>query len=206
MDALATRWTPVGALLSAILLLAGCTVQLTAPFSSDIEAEAGALQSDFLKFAAGMQMVAGTPKSFYDQQSARYADFEARLAVIKARSESLSGGVPCDQALTAARRLKVPVAEQVARSVSGPEQEPSASCVTILAGLAQRNMERLRGQHELRCTQSAAKILCTTLFGSPPIFSIFEVGPDGAPLVSAVAITLGELLGAEREIKPASKG
>ena len=187
-------------------MIAGCTVQLTAPFSSDIEAEVGALQSDFLKFAAGMQMLAGRPKGFYDQQSARYADFEARLVVIKARSESLSGGVPCDQALTAARRLKVPVTGQVARSVSGAEPQPSASCVTILAGLAQRNMERLRGQHELRCTPSAAKILCTTPFGSPPIFSISAMGPDGATLVSAVAITLGELLGAERDIKPASRG
>mgnify|MGYP001093747581 CR=1 FL=1 len=107
--------------IAATTLVAGCTVQLTAPYSSDIDDQASALQSDFLRFAAGMQMVAGTPKGYYDEHASQYADFEARLAVIRMRSESLSGGVPCGRALDAApsllraaRRRRVTGAESAA--------------------------------------------------------------------------------------------
>jgi len=189
-------------------MTAGCTVQLTAPYSSDIDTAASSLQSDFLKFAANMQMIAGTPKGYYEQQSSQYSDFEARLAVIKMRSESLSGGVACGQALEAAKKAKIPMAGQIEDSVSTALSEPAtsnASCITILAGLAQNNMERLRGQHELRCNPTAKPVLCTTLFSAPAIFNIIVAGPSEAPLVSAVAITLNELVGAERDIKPASK-
>ena len=190
------------------VMTAGCTVRLTAPYSSDIDTAASSLQSDFLKFAANMQMIAGTPKGYYEQQSSQYSDFEARLAVIKMRSESLSGGVACGQALEAAKKAKIPMAGQIEDSVSTALSEPAtsnASCITILAGLAQNNMERLRGQHELRCNPTAKPVLCTTLFSAPPIFNIIVAGPSEAPVVSAVAITLNELVGAERDIKPASK-
>ena len=139
-----------GLLILSILIsvmTAGCTVQLTAPYSSDIDTAASSLQSDFLKFAANMQMIAGTPKGYYEQQSSQYSDFEARLAVIKMRSESLSGGVACGQALEAAKKAKIPMAGQIEDSVSTALSEPAtsnASCITILAGLAQNNMERLR--------------------------------------------------------------
>ena len=152
-------------------------------------------------------MVAGTPKGYYDRHSSEYGDFEARLAVIKLRSESLDGGVPCRQALEVAKRARKPIASQIEQSVvaTGSQAVDSdASCVTILAGLAQRNMERLRSQHALRCTPTAKPILCTTLFSSPPIFDILVPGPSEAPLVSAVAITLNELVGAERDLRPAS--
>ncbi len=187
------------------LLVTGCTVQLTAPYSNDIEIEASALQSDFLKFAAGMQLVAGTPKGYYDQHSTQYSDFEARLAIIRMRSESLNGGVPCSQALDAAKKVRVPIAGKIEQSVTAALSQPeesNASCITILAGLAEKNMERLRTQHELRCNASAKPILCTTLFSAPPIFSIIGEGPSEAPLVSAVIITLNELVGAERDLRP----
>ncbi|MBV9202989.1 MAG: hypothetical protein JOY83_25260 [Alphaproteobacteria bacterium] len=183
-------------------------MQLTAPYSSDIDTLASSLQSDFLKFAANMQMIAGTPKGYYEQQSSQYSDFEARLAVIQMRSESLSGGVACGQALEAAKKAKIPVAGQIEELVTTALSQPdtsSASCITILAELAQRNMERLRRQHELRCNPTAKPILCTTLFSAPPISNILVAGPSDAPLVSAVAITLNELVGAERDIKPVSK-
>jgi hypothetical protein len=195
--------------ISISFVTVGCSVQLTAPYSSDIDIEASSLQSDFLKFAAHMQMVAGTPKGYYEQQSSEYSNFEARLAVIKMRSESLNGGVACGRALEAAKQAKIPIAGQIEESVSTTLSQPStsnASCITILAGLAQNNMERLRGQHELRCNPTAKPVLCTTLFSAPPIFNILVAGPSDAPLVSAVAITLNELVGAERDIKPASKG
>jgi hypothetical protein len=203
-----TRGSVILAILSSLLIIS-CTVQLTAPYDSDIDTAASSLQSDFLKFAANMQMVAGTPKGYYEQQSAQYSDFEARLAVIGMRSESLSGGVACGQALEAAKKAKIPVAGQIEESVSTTLSQAgtsNASCITILVGLAEKNMERLRSQHELRCNRTAKPILCTTLFSAPPIFNILVVGPSDAPLVSAVAITLNELVGAERDLKPVGKG
>jgi hypothetical protein len=200
-----------GSLLLSILisvLAIACTVQLTAPYSSDIDTAASSLQSDFLKFAANMQMIAETPEGYYDKQKLQYSDFESRLAVIKMRSESLSGGLACGRALETAKKAKIPMAGQIEESVSTALSQPqtsSASCITILVGLAQNNMERLRNQHERRCNQAAKPLLCTTLFSAPPIFNILVVGPSDAPLVSAVAITLNELVGAERDIKPASK-
>jgi len=191
--------------IAATTLVAGCTVQLTAPYSSDIDDQASALQSDFLRFAAGMQMVAGTPKGYYDEHASQYADFEARLAVIRMRSESLSGGVPCGRALDAAKKVPLPLGDQAAPSIAAasPQGEAdSASCITILVRLAQNNMERLRSQHQLRCNRSAKAVLCTTLFSVPPIFNIFSPGQSDAPIVSAVAISLNELVGAERDIKP----
>jgi hypothetical protein len=100
------------------------------------------------------------------------------------------------------------MAGQIEQSITVTSSKPEASdatCITILAGLAQSNMERLRSQHALRCNPSAKPALCTTLFSAPPIFDIFVPGPSDAPLVSAVAISLNELVGAERDIKPASK-
>jgi hypothetical protein len=194
-------------IISAAVLVAGCTVQLTAPYNTDIDAEASALQSDFLKFAATMQMFAGTPKGYYDQHSSQYGDFEARLTVIKMRSESLSGGVPCGRALETAKKARIPIAGEIEQSTTASlstSEKSDASCITILAGLAQRNMERLRSQHALRCNSSAKPVSCTTLFSAPPIFNIFVAGNE-ATLVSAVAISLNELVGAERDIKPASK-
>ena len=194
--------------IAATALVAGCTVQLTAPYNSDIDTQASALQSDFLRFAAGMQMVAGTPKGYYDEHAFQYADFEARLAVIRMRSESLSGGVPCGRALEAAKKAQIPLGDQIAQSISAASAQgeaDNASCITILVRLAQNNMERLRSQHQLRCNPSAKVVLCTTLFSAPPIFNILSPGQSDAPLVSAVAISLNELVGAERDIKPLGK-
>lgn len=115
----------------------GCTVQLTAPYSSDIDAAASSLQSDFLKFAANMQMIAGTPKGYYEQQSSQYSDFEARLAVIQMRSEGLSGGVPCGRALEAAKKANVPIAGKIEESVTTALSQPdasNASCITDPGG------------------------------------------------------------------------
>jgi hypothetical protein len=189
----------------ATALVAGCTVQLTAPYSSDIDTQASALQSDFFRFVAEMQMVAGTPNGYYDEHAFQYADFEARLAVIRMRSESLSGGVPCGRALEAAKKAQIPLRDQIAQSISAASAQgeaDNASCITILVRLAQNNMERLRSQHQLRCNRSAKLALCTTLFSAPPIFNILSPGQSDAPLVSAVAISLNELVGAERDIKP----
>ncbi len=199
-----------GALRLAALLAAGplacaCTVQLTAPYSTEIDREATALQSDFLKYAAGMQFVAGTPKGYYDQHNADYGDFEARLAVIRLRSESLSGGVSCNQALHLAKAARKPLAGQIEQSMADAGPLPAgsgASCVTILTGLAQRNLERLRSQHAVRCNPAAKPVLCTTLFAAPPIYDLLVPGPSEAPLVSAVAITLNELVSAERDLRP----
>ena len=191
--------------IAATALVAGCTVQLTAPYSSDIDTQASALQSDFFRFVAEMQMVAGTPKGYYDEHALQYADFEARLAVIRMRSESLSGGVPCGRALEAAKKARIPLGDQIAQSISaasGQGEADNANCITILVRLAQNNMERLRSQHQLRCNRSAKVLLCTTLFSAPPIFNILSPGQSDAPLVSAVAISLNELVGAERDIKP----
>ncbi|MGE0226158.1 MAG: hypothetical protein AB7S57_23020 [Acetobacteraceae bacterium] len=187
---------------------AACTVQLTAPYSEEIDKDATALQSDFLKFAANMQMQAGKPEAYYTNHQQTYADFEARLAVMRMRSESLSSGVPCRRALdtrnSAERSLIGPMQSQVSEKIGEPGWGDS-SCVTILVMIAGDQMERLRSQHEIRCNPSAKKELCTTLFSSPPIFGIFGTGQNNAPLVSAVAISLNELVGAERDIRPVQK-
>ena len=193
--------------IAATTLVAGCTVQLTAPYSSDIDDQASALQSDFLRFAAEMQMIAGTPKSDYDEHAFQYADFEARLAVIRMRSESLSGGVPCGRVLEAAKKVQTPLGDQLAQSISAASSQggaDNASCITILVQIAQRNMDRLRSQHQLRCNRLAKVVLCTTLFSTPPISDIFEPGKGDAPMVKAVAISLNSLVGAERDLKPLS--
>ncbi|MGL4963598.1 MAG: hypothetical protein ACRC67_20385 [Inquilinus sp.] len=191
--------------IAATALVAGCTVQLTAPYNSDIDTQASALQSDFLRFAAEMQMVAGTPKGYYDEHASQYADFEARLMVIRMRSESLGGGVSCGRALEVAKKVPLPLGDQAAPSIAAasPQGEAdNANCITILVQLAQNNMERLRSLHQKLCNRSAKVGQCTALFSAPPIFDIFSPGKGDAPSVLAVAISLNELVGAERDIKP----
>ena len=189
-------------------LATACSVQLTAPYSEDIDKDATALQNDFLKFAANMQMQVGSADGYYSNHQKDYADFEARLATMKMRSESLPSGVPCGRAFDAGKKT--------ARTLSGPMQSQvsdrmaqqgwgDASCVTILVSIAGEQMERLRGQHEIRCNPSAKKGLCATLFSSPPIFGIVSTSQSDAPLVSAVSISINELVGAEHDIKPVSK-
>ena len=177
-----------GLLFAVGLSVSACAVQLTAPYSEDIDKDATALQADFIKFAAIMQMQAGKPEAYYSNHQKDYADFEARLATIKVRSESLPAGVPCGRVLGTGKKTE--------RALSGPLQAQlsdrmsqqgwgDASCITILVSIAGEQMERLRSQHELRCNASAKQVLCTTLFGSPPIFSIVSTGQSEAPLVSA---------------------
>lgn len=199
---------PVLVIFTALSLI-GCTVQLTQPYSRDIDEQATSLQSDFLTFVADMQMQAGTPDAYYSKNQAAYGDFEARLAVITLRSESLPGGLPCgravDQGKKAERLLSGAMQAQVSARVSQPGFG-NASCVTILATIAGEQMERLRSQHKIRCNPTANPLLCTTLFASPPIFAIVGTAQSEAPLVSAVSISLNELVGAERDIKPATSG
>jgi hypothetical protein len=190
------------------LIASACSVQLTAPYSEDIDKDAITLQSDFLRFAANMQMQADTEDGYYSKHQKDYADFEARLATMRMRSESLPSGVPCGRAVDAGgkveRTLSGPMQSQLSDRLAQPGWG-NASCITILVSLAGEQMERLRGQHEIRCNPSAKKGLCATLFSSPPIFGIVSTGQSDAPLVSAVSISLNELVGAERDIKPASR-
>jgi hypothetical protein len=190
------------------VFVAGCSVQLTAPYSEDIDSEASSLQADFVRFVADTQMKAGTADAFYDKSQQKYADFEARLAVIQMRSASIPRGVPCGRAVASAqhmeRALTGPMQSEVLGRISNAGSE-NASCITILAVIASEQMERLRGQHQLRCNSSAPPARCTTLFSSPPIFGVILTGQSDAPLVSAVSISLNELVGAERDIKPLPK-
>ena len=187
--------------------VAGCTVQLTAPYNEDIDQEASSLQTNFLRFVANLQMVAGTPQGYYSQHQQQYSDFEASLAIIRMRSEALPGGVPCGHAIEqgkkAARTLSGSMQGEVSTRLSQPGLA-NASCITILAIIAEDQMERLRSQHQRRCNPTAPPTLCTTLFSSPPIFNIVTNAQSDAPLVSAVSISLNELVGAERDIKPPS--
>jgi hypothetical protein len=190
------------------LVISACTVQLTAPYSEDIDKDATALQNDFLKFAANMQMQAGKPDGYYSNHQNGYADFEARLATMKMRSESLPTGVPCGRALDAGKKTERTISGPMQSQVSDRMGQPgwgNASCITILVSIAGEQMERLRSQHEIRCNPSAKKELCATLFSSPPIFGIVGTGQSDAPLVSAVSISLNELVSAEHDIKPTSK-
>ena len=197
-----------GLLFAIGLTVSACAVQLTAPYSEDIDKDATALQGEFIKFAAIMQMQAGKPEAYYTNHEKQYADFEARLATMKVRSEALPAGVPCGRVLGAGKKTE--------RVLSGPLQGQvsdrmaqqgwgDASCITILVGIAGEQMERLRSQHEKRCAASVAPVLCTTLFGSPPIFTIVSTGQSEAPLVSAVSISLNELASAEHDLKPPAK-
>ena len=153
-------------------------------------------------------MQAGTPDAYYVNHQKDYAAFEASLATMKMRSELLPAGVPCGRALDAAKKpertLSGPMGSQVSERVGLPGWG-NASCITILVSIAGEQMERLRSQHEIRCSPSARKELCATLFSSPPIFGIVSTPQSDAPLVSAVSISLNELVGAEHDIKPVSK-
>jgi hypothetical protein len=125
------------------VFVAGCSVQLTPPYSEDIDSEASSLQSDFVRFVADMQMKAGTTDAFYDKSQQKYADFEARLAVIQMRSASIPRGVPCGQAVASAQHtekaLTGPMQSEVLGRISKAGSE-DASCITILAVIASEQM------------------------------------------------------------------
>jgi hypothetical protein len=198
----------IPAVFSIGLIAAACSVQLTAPYSEAIDTDAIALQNDFLKFVANMQMQTDVPDGYYSKHQKDYADFESRLAIMRMRSESLSSGVPCGRAVDAGKKGEKVFIGPMQSQLSDRLAQPGwgdASCITILVSLAGEQMERLRSQHEIRCNPSAKKGLCATLFSSPPIFGIVSTAQSEAPLVSAVSISLNELVGAEHDIKPASK-
>jgi hypothetical protein len=202
----------VTAVLALSVATAACGVRLASPYDDAVYRGAQALETDFVRFAAAMQDVAGTPDGYYAKHRETYTDFAARLAVLQRRSESIPGGVPCGRALDLARRTGRSVVPQLAGRIAARAAEPGmegASCTTVIVVLAQEQMERLRSQHELRCSRAAAEVpaRCTTLFGAPPIYRIFATGTgdasSGTPLVSAVAITLDELVGIQEDVKPA---
>ncbi len=206
------RRVGIAAALVITTAIAACSPQLVPPYNETIHKGALSLEEDFVKFAATMQQVAGTPEAYYAKHRGAYADFAARLAVLRRRSETAPGGVPCQKALEVSRRTAgittSPIASRAADRASEAGLE-GASCVTILVALAQRQIERLRGQHEERCAPSKPRELCTTLFGSAPIYGIFAAntgaGISNAPLVSAVAISLDELAGSQEDLKPAPR-
>jgi hypothetical protein len=194
---------------TALLAAGACSVQLASPYNETVYRGAQSLEEDFVRFAAVMQTAAGTSEANYSKVQGNYADFAARLAVLRRRSEAAPGVVPCDRALQLSRqvggRIAGPVPASAAQRVSD-QAFKGASCTTILIGIAQDQIERLRSQHQQRCGPDKPAILCTTLFGSPPIDGIFAVGTGAAPtdglLPSAVAISLDELVGSQEDVKP----
>jgi hypothetical protein len=200
------------AALALSAVTAACSVRLASPYNQAIYQGAQSLEDDFVRFVAMMQDVAGTPDGYYVKHRSTYADFAARLAVLRRRSETLAGGAPCSRALEIARKVGRNVdagfGSQVAERTAAPGME-AVSCTTVIVILAQDQMERLRSQHERRCNPATAALprRCTTLFGAPPIYGVFNTGPtteaSASPLVSAVAITLDELVGIQEDVKPA---
>jgi hypothetical protein len=185
------------------ILLAGCSVQLTAPYDADIDREAGRLQLDFFKFVANMQTIAGTTKGYYSKHEADYSDFEARLAVIRLRSDAV-GGVPCARALGPAEQVgeaEITNMDQQLKASLSSRATGGASCITILARMAEEQMDSLRRIHQLVCNHSQPPRECQAVFSSPPLFSIIDTSQSRAPAVSAVSVVLNELVRQEQKLK-----
>lgn len=193
--------------------LGGCSVQLTAPYNADIEAEAAALQKDFFLFVANMQVEASTPAGYYANRVGDYSDFAARLAVIRFRAENDPGGVPCGKAVEAAERAGAAVMQRMDAMVRGMLQgaRGTETCVTIVARLAEEQMETLRKIHELSCKpvnangRDVPSRECQFVFSTPPLFDVINTRASKAPAVSAMAITLNELIRMEQMLRPAGR-
>src|SRR3954451_25343926 len=98
-----------------------------------------------------MQEVAGTPDGYYVKHRSTYANFAARLAVLRRRSETLAGGVSCSRALEIASKTGTKADAGLGSQIAAPTTPPgteAASCTTIIIVLAQDQIERLRSQHE----------------------------------------------------------
>jgi len=192
----------IRALAGLAVLAAGCSVQLVPPYDAQIAQEASSLQKDFYVFVGTMQTEAATPAGYYGEHVKDYVEFEARLAALRSAAEGQPGGVPCPLGANQTAGLAPAVRQQL--------QGGSATCIAVLAQIAERQMERLRQAHEIACKPLGAGSLgrpdpqCQALFGDPPLYRTISGQPSSAPLVTAVSISLNELAQAERSLKPAS--
>lgn len=154
-----------------------------------------------------MQAAAGTPKGTYSERAGDYDDFDARLAVIRFRSEALDTGVPCGKAVGAASSGAAPAFPNaaLAQAVGTQAGQPgfgNASCITVLAILGQQQMQDLRRLHQIECQPGAPPRQCQSVFNAAPLSAVFSARQDLAP-VNLVGVTLGEIVRQEARLKSA---
>ena len=202
--------------------LVSCSVQLTPPYDEVIEKQTDSLKADFLRFVAGRQRTAGTPKGYYLDHQATYDNFAASLAAMELRSEDQPGGVSCAQAVALTKRAttginSLRVSNDMSRSAP-PDTAGNTSCVTMEIRNAQDQIERFRSQDEKRCAKGSPPVQCTTLFGTVPVSRLATslhtlpgataatTDEGESTLVKAVLISLDNLEGLEQDLKPTSSG
>ena len=159
-----------------------------------------------------MQAAAGTPKGTYSERAGDYDDFDARLAVIRFRSEALDTGVPCGKAVGAASSGAAPafpnaalaqaVGTQAVGTQAGQPGFGNASCITVLAILGQQQMQDFRRLHQIACQPGAPPRQCQSVFNAAPLSAVFSARQDLAP-VNLVGVTLGEIVRQEAKLKSA---
>jgi len=198
------------ALSAALMLLAGCTVHLTPGYDADVAKEVSDLQEDFFVFAGTMQVEAGTPAGYYSNHEKDYVDFEARLASIRFQTENDAGGLPCGKTLQAIQKANAAALDKLDPSIKAQllAFQGSDTCMTILAKLAEQQMELLRKIHADSCKPVLVGNVakpdphCPGVFGDPPLFDVIGTTASTAPAVSAVSIVLNELVRQEQLLKP----
>ena len=195
------------ALLVTTALLCGCAVQLVPPYNANIDKNASDLQKDYYVFIGNMQIQAGTPDGYYSNHVKDYTDFEARLAVIRFQAENDPGGMPCGQAIKLIQKTNGSALDRVDPQIKQRLQSvgESDSCITILARLAEQEMESLRQLHEKGCNKEKPTQFCRSIFSNPPLFNVITGPTSDAPAVSAVSIALNKLVRQEQMMKPAPK-
>jgi hypothetical protein len=207
----------------AYLSLAGCSVQLTAPYDDVIEKQTDSLKADFLRFVSQRQRTAGTPKGYYVDHEASYDNFLASLAAMELRSEDQPGGISCARAIELTKNVSTGINSfnlgNAARDSVAPDTVGETSCVTAEIRNAQNQIERFRSQDEKRCAKGTPPEQCTTLFGTVPVSRVatslralpsataIATDEGESTLVKAVLISLDNLEGLEQDLRtvPSSK-
>ncbi len=198
---------PKTMMLLVTALLCGCAVQLVPPYNADIDKNASDLQRDYYIFVGNMKIQAGTPDGYYSNHVKDYTDFEARLAAIRFEAENGTAGMPCGKAIEAIQKTNGAALDRVDPQIRQQLQSfgGTDSCIAILAGLAEQEMESLRQLHELSCNKQKPTQFCKSVFSNPPLFNVITRRTSDAPAVSAVSIALNELVRQEQMMKPAPK-
>jgi hypothetical protein len=183
--------------------VAGCSVQLAAPYDASIDSEAQALEMVFLKFVGERQTNSTVPAGAYANYIKTYNDFSARLAVMSLRAASDPGGVDCATALKAAAGLGNQVG--LASVTAAMPTDSSQSCISLEVASVQKQFLNLQKQDELRCTTPGPA--CATLFPPGTLADFLPSNNSGkAPFVRGVVVALDSLVGFEQDLKPQTKG
>ena len=199
-----------------LLCVAASCTQLVPTYDEAIDQGSQSLRAEFLKFVADRQQQIAQGSGPY--KASDYSTLQSDLGAIELRAADQPNGVDCNKVIDAFTHAHTGISSFSTADIGAAAAAyPGGSCIVVLAGLAAKQLERLRADDARRCATTPASQSCIDLFGTKTVAQMvadLHTPEDhvldlrdvatASPLVRATLVSIDEMAGAEQDLKAVS--